>query len=1189
MTWFAGTGNFRLRAQDAQQNYNIGGAGQSTYGRDFSVSGNTGAMELGMGDLSALRNGFNLLEIGHQADGVVMYIGDIEDAVVGSFNFSARFDDEARLNADRINIVGDVQSSESLTFNARLMEVLSNNIHDPMGSPDSGISAMETYINLSEQLVITGWIKGEELVEINVDGSTGTGALVSYGEEANSITADKGSVVMTSADNGRVVMNTSASIISATAIFVEGTGSSIEVDAGTGMVLLEGAALTAEGDSSSMTLRSDNYFHLDSGASIVVGAQEKDDDWVISGNNTQLTIDTEGELRLSGFMVTAGEMDLQYGETFNDYASYFDTIPGKTLASDSSSNDLIIDALKAGTISAELAAVLAGEGLTLENGASVTSLANFTPFASLSDEAKLEVASNLGYTFYEEGMFYNPTTNQVFTELSIGSVDQAQQTEYAQALGYQELNGTYFFNETTETLKSTLIEGESADYSNQQIDWASYGVSAPSATASFAELTQEQKEAVAQSLGYTVEPSFEFNRIDATGEADDQRSTFGAYYFDAGAVWSEEDGAPAADATLSELTINQKIDASKYLGYFPEYDINELDWGILDTPDSDSRFEDLTTAQKEVVAKALGYSSTITGYYFTNLGASDPEKRVVTEFEQGQVTDYQNQNIYWGDVAAPADNASFASLTLEQQRVVAASLGYEVYTGTSYYNADEVSGSQMMSGFVVGNQVDYDLIDWGGVGEPEDEFASFEQLGFEQRQFVAESLGYTLYEYQVFYNADADVENGESLVRTSFTEGEAGDYVVDDIDWGEVPEAAPETAWDELSNLQQNLVLEHLGYIRFDGQVWNKGEDFRVTFVQGELSKEEDPDNEGQYIYTLVQKDGADAYDYRNTDLQWTTVQVPQLTESGEEPAFNSLSADQQYRVLDALGLEQYTNPVYYKENPDTTLFQEHVMSSFTVDLHYENDTIAIPSSELDENRWLISDGTNQYLVYAYDETLDGVIDEIQIQEPHELVGQRGYGFLLTGTLMTLADGQGIEVSGEKEIIIRGDIDLRGADSDLTLQSDSWIYYEGNASVTGDITMQGGVASDGTPVGAAGGANSEGVSLYIHETSAINTQTAGSEISLQAGQDAIINGTVVAGGIVGSQGVTWLGDGDSEVSITAGQRIYVDSAISASKSVSLTTTSVAGADDDVSIKVTSAGGLTAAGITSDGSGGSRCG
>jgi hypothetical protein len=67
-----GTGDFLLRAQDAQQNYNIGGAGQSTYGRDFSVSGNSGAMELGMGDLDALRNGFNLIEVCHQAPGVVM-------------------------------------------------------------------------------------------------------------------------------------------------------------------------------------------------------------------------------------------------------------------------------------------------------------------------------------------------------------------------------------------------------------------------------------------------------------------------------------------------------------------------------------------------------------------------------------------------------------------------------------------------------------------------------------------------------------------------------------------------------------------------------------------------------------------------------------------------------------------------------------------------------------------------------------------------------------------------------------------------------------------------------------------------------------------------------------------------------------------------------------------------------------
>ncbi|MEH6445635.1 MAG: calcium-binding protein, partial [Oceanospirillaceae bacterium] len=1184
-----GTGNLLLRAQDTQQNYNFGGAGQSTYGRDFSVSGNSGAMELGMGDLGALRNGFNLLEIGHQAAGVVMYIGDVEDAIVGSFNFSARFNDEAKLYADRINIVGDVQSTQSLTFNGRLMEVLRNNLHDPMGSPDSGVSALETYINLSEQLVITGWIKGENLVQIDVDGSTGENVMVSYGEEANSITADKASVVMTSADNSRVVMNASASIISAAGIYVEGSGSSINVDAGTGMVLLEGAALTAEGNSTSMTLRSDKYFHVYSGASIVVGAEKVNNNWIISGTNTQLNIDTQGELRLGDLIVTAGEMNLNYGETFNDYASYFDTISGKTLATDNNSNDVIINALKAGAISVELAAVLANNNLTLGNGASVTSLANFTPFDKLSAEAKLQVATSLGYTFYEEGLFYNPTENQIFSDINIGTVAQAQQTAYAENLDYQKFNGTYFFNDTSGSLKSTLVEGESADYSNQQIDWALYGATTPNASASFASLTQPQKEAVAKSLGYSIEPTFEFTRIIATGEADDNRSTFGAYYFDADAVWGD-DGVPTSNATLSELTINQKIDASKYLSYFPEYDVNEFDWGILDTPDSDSSFENLTIAQKEIVANDLGFTSTITGYYFTNLGASDPDKRIVTEFEQGVVTDYQNQNIYWGNVATPSASANFASLSSEQQGMVAASLGYQVYTGTNYYKADAVIGEQMKLGFVVGNQVDYNLIDWGGAGQPEEEFSSFEQLSFEQRQFVAESLEYSLYEHQVFYNANADTENDEEKIRIAFTEGSAGDYEIGDIVWGEVPEAAASKAWSELSNQQQDLILAHLGYVRFNGQVWNKDADFKLTFVQGEISKDKELDEDtgqeiGEYIYELVKKDGSDTFDYRNSEMLWTVVEIPELTESGTEPLFTDLTADQQFRVLEALDLEWYANASYYNATPDTAVYQEHVMSGFTVDLHYQNDTINIPTSDLQENRWLISDGTNRYLAYAYDSTFDGVIEEIRIQQPHELVGQRGYGFLLTGTLITLADEQGIEVTGENDIIVRGDIDLRGANSDLTLQSDTWVYWEGNASVSGNITIKGGVALDGTPIGVSGGANSKGVSLFVHETSKLSTQSTASSILLHAGQDAIINGTVTAGGVSSDEGVTWLGDGDSEVSVIAGQRIYVDSGIAASKLVSLTTTSIAGAGDDVSIKITSAGGLTAGGITSDNSGG----
>jgi len=93
-------------------------------------------------------------------------------------------------------------------------------------------------------------------------------------------------------------------------------------------------------------------------------------------------------------------------------------------------------------------------------------------------------------------------------------------------------------------------------------------------------------------------------------------------------------------------------------------------------------------------------------------------------------------------------------------------------------------------------------------------------------------------------------------------------------------------------------------------------------------------------------------------------------------------------------------------------------------------------------------------------------------------------------------------------------------------------------------------------------------------------------VNLLAGQDASINGAIVAGGSIGANGISWFGAGDSDVNVVAGQRILLDTGISASRTVSLSTTAAPGADDDgLSVRITSAGGLTTAGLTSDGSGG----
>jgi len=235
---------------------------------------------------------------------------------------------------------------------------------------------------------------------------------------------------------------------------------------------------------------------------------------------------------------------------------------------------------------------------------------------------------------------------QFYTTLQPAALTAARKLEIATSLGYTALNGLYFFKAGASAgreLVTSFEQGESADYNNSLINWGS--VPAPSdSNASFDSLTDAQKQTVARNLGYTVEPLYKYNRIvPIEGEKDNERSTFGAYYHDAGAVWGK-DGDPGPGKTLSELTIVQKIDASKYLGWFPEYDVREIDWGILTPADSDTVFDRMTPAQRDLVANKLGFSSEITGYAFVNYNAA-PGKKQMTSFTQGAIKDYKNNNI----------------------------------------------------------------------------------------------------------------------------------------------------------------------------------------------------------------------------------------------------------------------------------------------------------------------------------------------------------------------------------------------------------------------------------------------------------------------------------------------------------------------------------------------------------------
>ena len=75
---------------------------------------------------------------------------------------------------------------------------------------------------------------------------------------------------------------------------------------------------------------------------------------------------------------------------------------------------------------------------------------------------------------------------------------------------------------------------------------------------------------------------------------------------------------------------------------------------------------------------------------------------------------------------------------------------------------------------------------------------------------------------------------------------------------------------------------------------------------------------------------------------------------------------------------------------------------------------------------------------------------------------------------------------------------LLGAGSDLVLQSDTRVFWEGKAEIQGNITLLGGISLDGDDVDDG---LQERDSVYVHATSVLNSLEAGSSITIAGAQD----------------------------------------------------------------------------------------
>ncbi|MFM7869696.1 MAG: hypothetical protein ACKPHU_36210, partial [Planctomycetaceae bacterium] len=66
-----------------------------------------------------------------------------------------------------------------------------------MGVPDSGLTGSKVELLVDEQLQVSGWIKANSLIDIDVTASTGQGSLAGFSDGINSINTDITALIQT--------------------------------------------------------------------------------------------------------------------------------------------------------------------------------------------------------------------------------------------------------------------------------------------------------------------------------------------------------------------------------------------------------------------------------------------------------------------------------------------------------------------------------------------------------------------------------------------------------------------------------------------------------------------------------------------------------------------------------------------------------------------------------------------------------------------------------------------------------------------------------------------------------------------------------------------------------------------------------------------------------------------------------
>ncbi|MGI9132678.1 MAG: hypothetical protein ACR2I0_01850, partial [Rhodoferax sp.] len=352
--YVVGLNELRMQAHQAVWNYYLGTTAETAGGVDYEENSTQQTSLPGFyfsnRDLAALANGYTQIRVGRAAVGNHMYLGDIKDTTLVKKTGETRLansktsalHDATTLTADVIDVVGDVQAPlDLLTLNARKLWVQSQNIQDPVGGPDSGLFARQVLLNVGEQALVGGWVKGTEKVTLNVTGTPGDAHVSGSASDgtdayfvppylalagANSLQIDSGGLIASLGAASTIAIETLHSIETRGKISVGGIGSTLNLHAGGPIIVAEGTDISGLAANATLNIRSDDVIAINPGSALRSGVAFQSDNITpyISGANGALNIVSSGELLLGGSVSASGDMLLSSSAQKYDGQAYGD-------------------------------------------------------------------------------------------------------------------------------------------------------------------------------------------------------------------------------------------------------------------------------------------------------------------------------------------------------------------------------------------------------------------------------------------------------------------------------------------------------------------------------------------------------------------------------------------------------------------------------------------------------------------------------------------------------------------------------------------------------------------------------------------------------------------------------------------------------------------------------------------------